>query len=129
MRAFLFSTVASVAALALLAGAPTGVQAHEPPGFGYYGNGGHDVTPHWHKTLTPWGPRYWYGMGAHDFRPHAHSYDWRGYRGYSMTPWGPTTSYYSPSPYYSGYYGYSGYGYPYGGYASPSYQSYYYSPW
>ena len=66
MRACLFSTIAGVAALAVLAAAPAGVRAHE----GYFGNGGHDVTPHWHQTQTPYGPTYWYGMGSHDFRPH-----------------------------------------------------------
>jgi hypothetical protein len=122
MRAFLFSTLAGLAALALMAAAPAGAQAHGD----YYGNGGHDVTPHWHQTLTPYGPAYWYGMGSHDFRPHRHSYGWDGYRGYSMTPWGPTTSYHSPSPYSSGYYSPSPYS---SGYDAPFSYPYTYAPW
>jgi hypothetical protein len=59
MRALLFSTVAGLAALALLALSPADAQAHG----GYFGNGGQDVVPPWHQTLTPFGPTYWYRMG------------------------------------------------------------------
>src|SRR4051794_39241930 len=34
------------------------------PSFNYYGNGGHDLQPHWHTTQTPFGSFGWYGNGA-----------------------------------------------------------------
>ena len=40
--------------------------AHPPAG---YGNGNHDLAPHLHQTLTPFGPVQWYGNGPHDLRP------------------------------------------------------------
>ena len=108
-------------ALAGLAFAGSGrAQAHDPPrGFGGYGNGNHDLAPHWHKTYTPYGPAVWYGNGPHDLMPHNHSASpWGGVRSYSVTPFGPTKSYngfpgYSPFPGGNGspYGGYSGYGY------------------
>jgi hypothetical protein len=71
-------------------------------GYGsYYGNGGHDATPHWHQTNTPYGSSMWFGNGAHDFQPHMHSYSPNSYQGYSSSPWGNTTSYYSQYPGYT----------------------------
>jgi hypothetical protein len=67
---------------------------------GYFGNGGHDAVPHWHQTTTPFGSFGWYGLGAHDFQPHVHSISPYSYQGYSVSPWGNTTSYY---PRYPGY--------------------------
>lgn len=72
---------------------------------GYYGNGGHDTVPHWHRTTTPFGSFGWYGQGEHDYQPHWHTYNRRSYRGYSFSPFGITESYY------------------------PRYPNYYYSPW
>ena len=55
----------------------------------YYGNGGHDLAPHWHNTQTPIGSFNWYGNGAHDLRPHEHTNSpYGGYRGYSPSPFG-----------------------------------------
>jgi hypothetical protein len=135
MRAF---TLAAAFGVALLGFAAAGTaQAHGPGGFyGGYGNGLHDFLPHWHRTLTPFGPTYWYGNGLHDYLPHHHSVSpWGGVRSYSFTPFGPTKSY-NGFPYSGGYYGgglyggsyYGGYapysgGY-YGGYA-PYYGGYY----
>ena len=67
----------------------------------YYGNGGHDYTPHWHTTQTPGGSFATYGLGAHDFAPHEHTNSpYGGYRGYSPSPFGGvTTSYYNSTPY------------------------------
>jgi hypothetical protein len=84
-------------------------QAHEPFGFGSFGNGAHDLAPHWHKTYTPFGPTYWYGNGLHDVLPHRHSVSpWGGVRSYSLTPFGPTRSY-NGFPGYGGYPGYGGF--------------------
>ncbi len=71
------------------------------PGYQYYGNGGHDYSPHWHTTQTPIGSFAWYGNGAHDLRPHEHTQSpYGGYRGYSPSPFGGvTTSYYNSTPY------------------------------
>lgn len=71
------------------------------PGFSYYGNGGHDLQPHWHTTQTPFGWFAWYGNGAHDLQPHEHTHSpYGGYRGYSPSPFGGvTTSYYNSTPY------------------------------
>lgn len=66
----------------------------------YFGNGGHDFQPHWHITQTPFGPNIWYGNGPHDLVPHQHSHTPWSYQGYSNTEAGPTTSFYSPQPYY-----------------------------
>jgi hypothetical protein len=105
MRKFLVAAVFGLAALGF-AGVDS-AQAHPKKG-GHGGRGWHDVTPHWHKTQTPFGSYYWYGNGRHDLRPHRHSYTpWGGLRSYSYTPFGRTTS----------YHGYPGfYGYPYGGF-------------
>jgi hypothetical protein len=67
----------------------------------YYGNGGHDLQPHWHTTQTPVGSFAWYGNGAHDLQPHEHTNSpYGGYRGYSPSPFGGvTTSYYPSTPY------------------------------
>lgn len=70
------------------------------PNNSYYGNGGHDFQPHWHATQTPYGTQAWYGNGPHDVVPHQHSQTPWSYQGYSNTGVGPTTSYYSPQPYY-----------------------------
>ena len=69
------------------------------PGYRYYGNGGHDYQPHWHRTQTPFGSFSWYGNGAHDFRPHEHSVSPYGYRGYSGGPFHRTESFYPSTPY------------------------------
>ncbi len=110
MRSVLLSAAVGAA---LLVAASGRAGAHEPPGFGgYFGNGPHDAVPHWHKTLTPFGPLYWYGNGPHDFVPHAHRVSpWGGVRSYSYTPFGPTKS-------YNGVPGYGGFGYRrFGGYS------------
>jgi hypothetical protein len=71
-------------------------------GYGsYYGNGGHDASPHWHQTNSPYGSSMSFGNGAHDFQPHMHSYSPNSYQGYSSSPWGNTTSYYSQTPGYT----------------------------
>jgi hypothetical protein len=116
MRSFILAGGLALAGLAFAGANPA--QAHDPPrGFGGYGNGRHDLSPHWHKTYTPYGPVIWYGNGPHDLRPHGHSVSpWGGVRSYHNTPFGPTKSYngfpgYSPYPggYYGGYGGYGGY--------------------
>ncbi len=40
------------------------------PAYGYYGNGGHDLQPHWHTKRTPFGSFQYFGNGGHDLRPH-----------------------------------------------------------
>ncbi len=114
MRSFLFAAVLGLGALAFAG--PADARAHGPggfrPGFGGYGNGYHDLTPHWHRTYTPLGSYSWYGNGPHDLMPHQHSVSpWGGVRSYSITPFGPTTSYNRYPGYGGSYYGgYSGYG-------------------
>ena len=66
----------------------------------YFGNGGHDLQPHWHVTQTPFGQQSWYGNGPHDLVPHQHSQTPWSYQGYSNTGAGPTTSFYNQQPYY-----------------------------
>ena len=97
--------LASFLALAILVAwlVPSPAFAHDPfyGGFGgYYGRGGHDVFPHWHRSVTPFGSYYWYGRGAHDYRPHHHVITPYSYRGYSYGPWGYTESIYPRYPYY-----------------------------
>jgi hypothetical protein len=112
MRSFILAGGLALAVLAFAGANPA--QAHDPRGFGGYGNGRHDLSPHWHKTYTPYGPVIWYGNGPHDLMPHNHSVSpWGGVRSYHNTPFGPTKSYngfpgYSPYPggYYGGYGGY-----------------------
>jgi hypothetical protein len=88
---------------------PPGRHGHHHAG---YGNGLHDLTPHWHKTYTPYGPTLWYGNGLHDVMPHNHTVGpFGGVRSYSYTPFGPTKSY-NGRPF--GYGGYSPYGFGYG---------------
>lgn len=67
----------------------------------YYGNGGHDTVPHWHRTTTPFGgPDYWYGNGPHDYLPHEHTNSpYGGYRSYSVSPYGVTESFNQSTPY------------------------------
>ncbi len=72
-------------------------------GNGYYGWGSHDLVPHWHNNVTPFGSYSYYGLGAHDFFPHSHYYD-PFYGGYSL--------YYRP--YRVGFSFYNGYPYNYG---------------
>jgi hypothetical protein len=115
MRGFILTALLGAAVLGF---AGAGTAAAHPPGGSYagYGNGPHDYVPHWHRTITPYGPVYWYGNGPHDYLPHNHSISPRGgVRSYSATPFGPTKSY-NGFPYYGGYAPYSGGGY-YGGYA------------
>jgi hypothetical protein len=111
MRSFLLAAALGIAAVGF--GTTSTAQAHEPGRFygpGYYGNGYHDLVPHWHQTRTPLGSVYWYGNGPHDYVPHRHSYTpWGGLRSYSYTPFGPTKSY-NGYPLYGGYYP----GYPWG---------------
>ena len=119
MKSFLLAAGLAVAGL----GFANQAQAHDPVGghrsFGGFGNGQHDLAPHWHKTYTPIGPVTWYGNGPHDLMPHSHSVSpWGGVRSYSVTPFGLTKSYngfpgYSPFP--------GGYGSPYGGYGGYGY--------
>ena len=114
MRSFLFAAALGLGALAFAG--PGDAQAHDPRGYrpnhSSFGNGRHDLTPHWHQTQTPYGSYYWYGNGLHDYLPHQHSVSpWSGIRSYSITPFGPTTSY-NGFPGYGGYRGYGGY-YPY----------------
>src|SRR6266545_2386140 len=123
MKSFILAGGLALAALAFAESNPA--QAHDPVGYGGrayggYGNGAHDLAPHWHKTYTPYGPAVWYGNGPHDLMPHDHSVSpWGGVRSYSVTPFGPTKSYngfpgYSPFP--GGYGNYPGYNGYYGGY-------------
>src|SRR5262249_20233910 len=104
MREFILVAVAGVAALGFAAA--DRAEAHEPgKAYAGYGNGPHDFAPHWHRTLTPFGPVYWYGNGPHDYLPHQHSVSpWGGVRSYSITPFGPTKSY-NGFPYPGGFYG------------------------
>ncbi|MDB5306915.1 MAG: hypothetical protein JWO38_1117 [Gemmataceae bacterium] len=135
MRSVILAAAVSIGLTMSLA---TAASAH-PPGGGYYGNGPHDVQPHWHKTYTPYGPVTWYGNGPHDLMPHNHTVTpWGGVRSYSYTPYGPTKSYNGfPGGYggypggfggYPGYGGYSGYGSYYGGFGGPVYSGGYF-PW
>ena len=61
MRKFLVAAVLSLAALGF-AGAGTAEAGpghgghHHGPRYGYFGNGAHDLVPHWHQTVTPFGP-------------------------------------------------------------------------
>lgn len=66
----------------------------------YYGRGGHDVYPHWHRSYTPYGSYSWYGRGRHDYRPHGHTVTPYSYRGHHYTPYGYTESIYPRYPYY-----------------------------
>src|SRR5262245_33363680 len=97
MRSYLLAARIGLASLAFIFVSP--VSAHPPAGGGshpggLYGNGAHDLAPHWHKTHTPFGPVYWYGNGPHDLMPHNHTITpWGGVRSYSYTPFGPTKSY------------------------------------
>lgn len=68
---------------------------------GYYGNGGHDMVPHWHQTTTQFGSFSWYGNGAHDYQPHAHTYSPYSYEGHSVSPFGYTRSFYPRYPNYT----------------------------
>lgn len=124
MRSTLFTALAlGLGAFLFGASAPT-ASAHPPGGPvvwpGGYGNGAHDLSPHWHKTRTPFGPTYWYGNGPHDLMPHSHTVGpFGGVRSYSLTPFGPTKSYNGrPFGYGGGYYGGygAGYGSGYGGF-------------
>lgn len=102
MKAFLWTTILGVAVLGF-AGAGQAVAQLPGAGNAGYGNGLHDYLPHWHQTITPFGPAYWYGNGLHDYLPHQHTISpWGGVRSYSITPYGPTKSYNS-FPYYGGY--------------------------
>jgi len=115
-RSHLYALLA-MAALGFTMLTPSSAQAHWPfggyggyyaPYAGYYGNGGHDLTSHWHTTTTPFGGYSYYGNGLHDLLPHQHVATPWSHTGYSYSPWGATQSYYS-TPY--GYYGSGGYGY------------------
>lgn len=109
MKRLSIATVAGI--VVLLLGTILGTEArangfgfYYTPGYSgygsYYGHGGHDIVPHWHRTVTPFGRYYWYGQGSHDYEPHFHSYTPYSYRGYSFRPWGYTESIYPRYPYY-----------------------------
>jgi hypothetical protein len=66
------------------------------PSYGYYGNGGHDLAPHWHTRQTPYGEVRWYGNGRHDLRPHGHRVTPYGIESYNSPR---TRSYSPPTPY------------------------------
>jgi hypothetical protein len=107
LRSLMLSAVLGLSSVGLVAVTPSDVDArphyharHYRNYARYYGFGGHDAVPHWHRTYTPFGSLTWYGRGAHDYRPHLHTYGAYGYRGYSPTPFGPTVNYYPPYPYY-----------------------------
>ena len=68
------------------------------PSFSYYGNGGHDLAPHWHTRQTPFGASAYYGLGRHDFRPHGHVQTPYGITGYSNGLFNSTQSYSPPAP-------------------------------
>lgn len=72
---------------------------HGVPSYSYYGNGGHDFSPHMHSVQTPIGGFSYYGMGAHDFRPHGHTQTPYGITGYNGGFFSNTQSYSPPSPY------------------------------
>jgi hypothetical protein len=125
MRTKLVLAALGIAALGVLALAPATAEAHPPRfriSFGYssggyypsygFGSGGyyaapryHDVTPHWHRSYTPYGSSSWYGNGPHDYVPHSHIYTPYGKIGQHYHGWGYTESYY------------------------PRYRYRYYSPW
>ena len=105
MKGMILSIGFGMSALAGLGFFSTEAAAHEPyyggfRGGNYYGGGGHDVVPHWHRTYTPWGVHSWYGTGGHDYRPHHHRVTPWSYRSYSHTPWGYTESIHPRYPYH-----------------------------
>jgi hypothetical protein len=120
MKRFILAAVIGLASVGGMAAMPSAARAYDDdgwygfggPGFGrgfggfggawggYYGNGGHDSVPHWHQTTTPFGSYNWFGLGTHDFQPHVHTYSPYSYEGSSVSPFGYTRSFYSPSPNY-----------------------------
>ncbi len=66
------------------------------PSYGDYGNGGHDLQPHWHTKRTPFGNFQYYGNGRHDLRPHGHTVTPYGIESYNGRR---TRSYSPPAPY------------------------------
>ena len=66
------------------------------PSYGYYGNGGHDLQPHWHTKRTPFGNFQYFGNGRHDLRPHGHTVTPYGIESYNSRR---TRSYSPPTPY------------------------------
>ncbi len=66
------------------------------PSYSYYGNGGHDLQPHWHTKRTPFGSFQYYGNGRHDLRPHGHTVTPYGIESYNGRR---TRSYSPPTPY------------------------------
>jgi hypothetical protein len=110
MRSFAVAAVLGLAVLGLAAVAPAHAHGgygpgygfggyYRAPAYGYYGNGGHDFVPHWHRTTTPFGTFMWYGNGPHDYLPHQHLRTPYSYQGFSATPFGTTQSFYPPYPY------------------------------
>ena len=87
-----------------------------------YGNGAHDLSPHWHTTQTPFGGYSYYGNGRHDLRPHDHTVSpFGGVQSYSNGPFRSTQSYNG----FPGGFSYGG-GYPGGfGYGGGFGQGYY----
>ncbi len=93
-------------------GGPGGPFA-QPAGFG---NGQHDLQPHWHTTQTPFGGYSYYGNGLHDLRQHGHTVSpFNGVTSYSNGPFRSTQSYNGFPGGFGGYPAFGG-GYPgYGG--------------
>lgn len=77
-------------------GSSYGGGGYRVPSYGYYGNGGHDLQPHWHNKRTPFGSVQWYGNGRHDLRPHGHTVTPYGIESYNSRR---TRSYSPPTPY------------------------------
>jgi hypothetical protein len=105
-----FKLIATALGLGLFAFVGTGRVSAQY--YGGYGNGNHDLSPHWHTTQTPFGGYSYYGNGFHDLRPHDHTADpFNGVTSYSNGPFRSTQSYNG----FPGGYGYSsGFGTPFG---------------
>lgn len=86
----------------------------QPPQYAGYGNGAHDLDPHWHTKQTPFGNYAYFGNGRHDLRPHDHTVSpHTGVTSYSNGPFRSTQSYNGFPGGYGGYRG--GYGNGFGG--------------
>ena len=116
MRTKLFAVAVALGVYAFALASPASAQY---PQYAGYGNGSHDLSPHWHTTQTPFGGYSYYGNGRHDLRRHDHTVSpFGGVQSYSNGPFRSTQSYngfpgYSPFPSYGGYG--SGNGFQFGG--------------